>query len=229
MAHAVFDSASLARQAKQKLLEAERQRHKDIVLSTLTEGRIIRENDYDSYEKQAGYRFITSVFEDRLRKLVPTLTFKLKPMPEFMAREMSLPIDQKMRSVWYPTPAGGELYCGAYLYPIVQEFDLIIAKKIVVPVIDPATGFLERKIEDIPDPTKYDMSEAVFEGEGLALTSGEQWTYAPDNRIPGWRSVLLWLIQRGLATPTQVEREFLTADRASWATKMGRQAHDEVL
>lgn len=40
----------------------------------------------------------------------------------------------------------------------------------------------------------------------------------------GWRTVLIRLVQAGLLTPTQVEREFGVDDRVQWANAMGKRS-----
>lgn len=210
-------------------MEAQQQLETNLFLDRMREVRMVRENHADDWQHQAGRYEITSVFEEKLKKLVPGLRFVSRSLSERTSELVGL--GSKLtptRAVMWDhrdpkTGASVSEYVGGYLYPLAQEYDVLVMKPKVVLRVDEKTGFLDRKVEGpAPDPTKYDLSKPVYEGSDLHLASNEEYSFEPSRIIPGWRGVLARLVTMGIATPTQVESFFSVGERLSWAVKMGR-------
>ncbi len=234
-AHSVFDSASLA--AQEVDLARERAAHelRQQYIAQLETHCSINEKNLAHMDKQAGRRLPLLEFERKLKNILPGLLVDTNMLSDEQAAFLSVAKGASTRRGWVPVPKSednpsGLKYIGAWVNtPVLNELAVFITRDKYVPVPfqdtrswkNPETG----RFQEVPFIDTKDLRTEV-NAEGIeVLSEGEQPGRAvmqePCGYLPGWRSVLVKLLEKDFITPTQVEQEFGTIDNASWAGKTG--------
>lgn len=213
-------------------LEIQQQRARDFVESTLKHARVLIDPDSspENWERQAGRGLTSEEFEGKLRKLLPSLVFEVIEGNPFQRKRIILPIPG-------------------------QEIHLGVMENRPAPAKMPEFSVWDSIEEELPDPdyigtgktaSRVDYTpewtgELEFDEE-LGETRGEAYRFKEGSARPGllkirrpyheiirgWRTVLARLVQEGVLTINQVEREFGGCDRATWAANAKRSLDMEV-
>ena len=241
MSHSVHDSASKDRQRIWGRIEQHRDSLKVGLEAAKRTSIFIQENDIANLEKQSGQRLSIVDFESRVQKLCPSILFRTNPLTDDQARLLNLQPGATTRRMLQVMPDGKmKDLAGFQNQAMLPEFTVVLVRQKRVPVdtgsykhIRAADGsWVKIPYVDGKDIPKYTETKAedgsrkfVFdksEGPGPGF---EMWN-EPAGTLVGWRSLLARLVGYHLLTPDQVEREFGTSSRASWAVRMGKRDID---
>ena len=222
MAHAVFDSESIERQFHEEQAEKQHQIVADELGKILAEAQYIEEGDFVNMERQAGRKLTEEDFERRVTKLNPNLIFKQRPMTNNECDFCEIDRGSWLKTLVWLKNDTEQALVGYQKLPVLNEFDIVKVRAKIVGRILPRnskqnmiTDLPEYKIEHNLDGTP----NVIFNG----LNNLQQKIYEPCGRIVGWRSTLARAIVLGAINLDAAEREFDSADRETWAAKVGKQ------
>lgn len=191
----------------------ERQREKDLeyIMHNMRDSYYLDDASTDPtiLDRQRGNAKTPEQVEALITALLPDAWFCVNPHNTGMkaAYMKPPPVDAK------GCPLSTSRFLGAYPNHEVPEWSLFA-----------------KVYEDVPDPSYWgsnskfingaDVDEAVKNG---TLRPGWKRMRRPDEHlIKGWRSLMVVLVGRGLATPEAIERLVGAGDRLSWASHMGK-------
>ena len=222
MAHAVFDGASLERQYHEEQAEKQHQIVADELGKILAEAKYIEDGDFINMERQAGRKLSEEEFERRIKKLNLNLVFKQRAMSDNECDFCETERGAWLKTlIWVKNDTEQALVSYQKL-PLLNEFDIIKVRAKIVSRVLPR-GSKQNMITDLPE---YKI-ERNLDGTPNVIFNGlnnlQQKVYEPCGRIVGWRSTLARCIVLGALNLDQVEREFDSADRDTWAQKTGKQ------
>lgn len=216
--HAVFDEASLARQAEGLVVErtvAETQR---LTRELIDSARAIHVNRMHEFEHQCGVPAPWRVLEAKIKKLVPTgLVFESKELSTGEKEFLGFDVTQELttRIISRLTPAGTKEYVASYLMSeMVPEYTIILLAPKDVTVPD-KRAFSAR---DFPRVIAGPDGKPIFDGPVPTIMQVDE----PIGQIPGWRTVVYQLIAARVVSAHEAEEAFGLSDRATWAAKLGR-------
>lgn len=219
--HAIFDEASLQRQLRGQQREATRQAYLDTYIATNKQRRWAEENDIANIERQSGSRMLIMSLEQRVKKLVPSIVFTVKPLTDSQCDFCCLAHGSTLRSMDVLEQDGSHTpIIGFQNQPILPEFTIELIRKKRIP--NPHVQNLS--MLDVPDTVL--MSDGTEDEPKYKWEKALPWEIEvtdPCGTIVGWRSILARLVEAKLSTPELIEAEFGSADRASWANLMGKQ------
>lgn len=169
-------------------------------------------NDPDSSPanaaRQLGRGYVTRDFEERLLLLNPNFIFTPHPT------------NPTKRCLYFTDRRGKRFIC-AYESGFLPEHSIFSVKR--KEVWDGVTTHINKK--DLP---KHEVTPTGVVWGGM--TPGFKKVDIPWNEVTrGWRTVLVKIVGERIATPTQVESLFGSANRAEWAKHMGRSNQKTVL
>ncbi len=222
--HAVFDEASLERQRKETQREAHHEILKLSVAAIRDTERYVLENDLSNYEKQQGKQLQSDLWEQKVKKLVPSIYFCTKLMTEHERTQLGLGAGINCRLMGIAAPDGFQYVSSYPDLPVRPEWTLMIMRK------ERIAGEKQHiSMKDVPELT-YDPEKDDWLSD--SPMPWEEYAYVPGVPCPGWRTDLAKLVMSGFASADAVEREFgAPVDNATWALRLGKQtAHaPEVL
>ncbi len=217
---AVVDSITAARHQAQIQQEMAWQQEADYVKAFEDTYRYINVEDVSSLDRQAGKRMVRSLFESRLQKLNPSISFYTWFPDENTSAFMNVPDGMGVRDVYRATPEGRERVSRYRDEAILNEYSIILLRDKKVAAMG-ADGFLEKQITDLPKIHRRRLKDGTWDVEFEGLANTEKLIKEPCGEIRGWRSVLLQLIKARVLDLGAVEREFGAGDRLTWAAKLG--------
>lgn len=178
------------------------------------EGIILSDTD-----QQMGYPLTPRRLEKKLNSIISGLVYQINPN------------NKTKKAMYLSTPEGLE-YLMAYENSLMPEHSImrIVTHEYPDPAIFTGERTLERdevpayeKVEDPESPVGYS-----YEFDPKAKRPGMIYVEKGFGEATrGWRTVLLRLIQRGLASVELIEKTFKADDRAEWAKSTGKQTQVE--
>lgn len=219
---AVVDSVTAARHKAQIQQEMAWQQEADYVRAFEDTYRWVNLEDVGSFDKQSGKRMVRSIFEAKLQKLNPNISFYTWFPDENTAAFLKVPEGMGIRDVYRATPEGRERVSRYRDEAILNEYSIILLADKKVAAMG-ADGFLEKQITDLPKIHRRQLKDGSWDVEFEGLANTEKIIKEPCGEIRGWRSVLLQLIKARVLDLGAVEREFGAGDRLTWSAKLGKQ------
>lgn len=179
------------------------------------------EDNPTEFARQLGKRLSTTDFESRVSRLNPSIKF----LPH--------PVKDDARLVMHEVK--GYLFPYTAIQGTVNEFSWMNSKEEIHETAKTQDYVLKRS--DLP-PAEWVPHEFNEDGslkklgrwirdENVVRPGFEKKELIWNEVWRGWRTVLLRLIFEGYLPAGEVEREFGSADRKSWATKLGKIAESE--
>ncbi len=231
----VFDTESLARQARGDAREQYQEGVAVAAQAALETSKAVDERDYNNFEKQAGHQLSVSEFETRLKKLDPSFLFDTNHLSDSQAAFLHLAPGSTTRRVWRRLPSGAPEYLAAYMdQALLPERTVMLTrpKRVPVPIEDHKLMKVAGEWVKVPNISALDMppvkqigaepdGKPVYEW-GAGPRPGQVIAKEPCGMIVGWRTVLAQLRGRKVLTADQIEREFGVDDSHIWAVRMGR-------
>lgn len=222
VAHAVFDEASLVRQAIGADLEAKEQEAFDIVSRLKETSRFISTEKLNDLEHQCGEMLPLGVFEARLVKLCTgvNLHWTQNGLAPHNCQFLGLPLATVIKSLHIQLADGKLQWVASYVASeMLPEYTLILTSTQRMPA--PRTHMSAR---DFPKAETYMDANGQLAWKFTGPTPFDAYTYEqPEGKVPGWREVLYRCIAAGIVGLGAAELEFRPSDRASWAMKTGKQ------
>jgi hypothetical protein len=166
-------------------------------------------------ERQLGRPMSAAELERRLKRVNPNLHFEVNPY------------NTTKKAVYRILPNQKKVFICAYENGTMPEYSVFRVKEeeIVQPDFLFGRGHLDRK--DLPAFEHKEDSEnplGKIEFDPTAEKPGFKKVQLPwGEAVRGWRTVTIRLVEAELATPTQIEKEFGSSNRAEWARHMGKQ------
>lgn len=219
--HAVFDEASLARQAVGLAGEKYEQEVFDIAARLKETSRFISMEKLNDLEHQVGERLTLKSFEARLRRICTgNLHWHQNKLAPGNCSFLGLTPDTVIKSISIKLPDGTLQWVASYVATeYLAEYTLILTSTQRMPA--PRTHMSAR---DFPKAEQVKDSDGTLRWQFTGPTPLDAYTYeSPEGKIPGWREVLYRCIAAGLVGVQAAELEFRPSERASWAMKTGKQ------
>lgn len=220
---AVFDEASLQRQWAEEELERQRQIQYNAVRAIQREANYVEEHDYANMERQAGRKLSAEDFERRVKKLNPNLMFDMRDLTEHECGFLCCPKGSRLKALRWVRGDERQLLDRYVDAPMLNEFDTIIMRPKIITKVSVERDGPDNMITDLP---KYRVEKnwdgtpkVVFDG----INNIQEIIHEPCGVVKGWRARLAVAIIAGALTLDEVEREFDSADKDTWAAKTGKQ------
>ena len=219
MAHTVFDSESLARQKQGEIREERAANELATYLAKMCQAHVVLINQWNDFEHQQGHRLLAQVFEQKVKKLNPNITFFTRPLTDNQARFCGLAPGSSMKSMDLLLPNGTSKPIAGYQnHPILPEYTILLQREVKIP--NPLVNHAKGK--DFPKAKKITKPDGTTEWTYDDLTPFESKGYEAAGTLVGWRTLLARLVLERISTPEAIEREFGASDRETWAVRMGR-------
>jgi len=178
------------------------------------------DNDYISpanEERQLGKVMLTVDFENKLKKLVPTIHFEFNRFNPSM-------------KAYYVRRGGNLVYLGAYHAGYMPEHSIVKRKMEMVWDYKATEKPLNRK--DLPKSEWVPGKGIVW--DETVTRPGWKKIYKPAGELKrGWRTVLIKLVLEGLLTPHQVEKNFgepsSSFGKRAWAYHSGKRSDKDFV
>lgn len=220
---AVFDEASLTRQFAEEELERQRQIQYDAIRAIQREANYVEEHDYANMEKQAGRKLSREDFEKRVQKLNPSLLFDMRDLTDHECDFLCCPKGSKLKALRWDRGNERQLLDRYVDSPMLNEFDTIVLRPKVITKVSVERNGPDNMITDLPNykvERNWDGTpKVVFDG----INNIQEIIHEPCGVVKGWRARLAVAIIAGALTLDEVEREFDSADKDTWALKTGKQ------
>jgi len=157
---------------------------------------------YADPEKRLGKPLSTEKLEAKLKKVNPKLAFEFN---QFNSTKKAV----------YLVDSRGKRFICAYENMVMPERSIMKVREIEVP-------------ENVEHIDRKDLGPVeLIPGRGFVPKNGVN-PYIRKVRTPwgehirGWRTVLIKLVQEGVATPTQIERAFGPDNTKEWQAHLGK-------
>lgn len=193
----VKDTEALKRDARQKKREQQASIIQEWARRQLTAAQaLLTEDNITNPESRMGHPLTHQEFEARLKKLCPRLVFRDHPRLD-------------MRCVYLLEDGGKLKFLSAYSRGIIPEYSIMSTRKVKIPTLFVYKHHIDK-----------DEAEAVRHGEKppWEIEVERPW----EEIVRGWRTVLILLVLKGVLSIHQVESEFGTGTKDSWAIRLGK-------
>lgn len=166
---------------------------------------------------QWGQKMSAALFETKLKRLDPTFRCEVNPY------------NPTKKALYHPFFENGLGLVCAYENDVMPEHSIREVR--VEHVRDFSVGETNEnplcradlpKYEVVPDDSPLGQ-KIVFDPTATPLGMRKVYTQGREI-LRGWRTILIRIVEKGLATPTQVENIFGSDNRPQWAHHMGKQA-----
>ncbi len=220
---AVFDESSLLKQYAEEELERQRQIQFDAVKAIQREANYVEEHDYANMEKQAGRKMSSEEFERRVKKLNQNLLFDMRPLSDHECEFLCAPHGSHLKALRWDRGNERQLLDRYVDMPMLNEFDTIILRPKVITKVSVQRDGPDNMITDLPaykvEKNWDGTPKVIFDG----INNIQEIVHEPCGVLKGWRARLAVAIIAGALTLDEVEREFDSADKDTWALKTGKQ------